>query len=443
MEVFMVVNYINSHYPKPIDSNAVIHGHAGSGDKLIYADRAPYIRITDENEHVVSTDFSIGETRSIKIYFVIKDASETSATPTMIEFAGDVAAEFDQWAPYLMRAYINKAGDKISLHFDEMLDIGSVPQPTDFSLSGASVTSVVYSVYNVQSVNIYNNSLYGGVSKVELALSEPISDVSDLKISYDGTALRDIATVPNEVKPIDSEPVYTAGLSVDSVDVSYNGQYISVKVNNSVYMEESKTLNVILKYGADASTASTLIEGTDYIKDWSSYADGSRMSINLKLVNEPVLTEGHKYFIIIDANGMKDYAGDDIPVIEAIGVPEKMPENEIIPEAVYNSDENEIVLTFPEDISLESSTLAACFFTLTVDGCDYILRDYTYYDIYYRAIRLTQDNIPLAMDSVDRQNAKISYSMAAHPGAGAWDYLILSSGMPYQGFTDVSITVQQ
>ena len=438
MEVFMVVNCINSQ-SKIIDSTAVIHGHAGSGDRLITVDDAPYIKITDEEEHIVSTNLFIDKTRSVKIYFVIKDASETSATPTMIEFTGEVTAELDQWPPYLFNAYINNAGDKVILHFSEELDIASVPQPTDFTLSG---TSVADSVYGVKSVKINNFDSYNRISKVELDLSNPISNVDDLCISYTGEDLRDVAVVPNIAEKIISRRVLTAGLSVKSVDVSHNGQYISIDIDKSVYIEKDKYIKVKLKYGADASSAATLVEGKDYIESSSYASDGNGMEITLKLLKEPNLIEGCKYFITIDPNGLKDYAGDDVPVLSAIGVPNETSESEIVPEVVYQTYSKELLLTFPEDSNMKGSTISACFFVLTANGKEYRLRGKAYYNSYGKFVKLTQANIPLDIDSVDWKNAKISYSLDTHPDVSVWYCLTFVTGMPYQGFENVSITVE-
>jgi len=438
MEVFMVVNYINSNWDT-IDSTAVIHGHSGSGDNLIIVDDAPYIKITDEEEHVVSSNLYIGGNRSVKIYFVIRDTSKTSATPTMIEFTGEITAELDQWPPYLLNAYINNARDKVILHFSEELDTVSVPQPEDFTLSRASVAD---SVYSVQSVNIYNTGNHNGISRVELTLSEPVGDVDDLLVSYNGKNLRDVAAAPNIVNPIVDRSVSAAGLSVKSVDVSHNGQYIWIDIDKSVYMERNKYINVILKYGADASSASTLQEGKDYIESTSYATDGSGMEVTLKLLKEPKLIEGYKYFITIDPNGLKDYAGDDIPVLSAIGVPNETSESEIIPKVVYQTSSKRLLITFPKDSNIKNSGFSACFLVLTVGGKKYNLRGYAFYDSYDNSINLRQENIPLDMDSVDWQNAKISYTLDTHPEVGVWYRLTFMTGMPYQGFNDVSITVE-
>jgi uncharacterized repeat protein (TIGR02543 family) len=442
MEVFIVVTQGNAHLDF-IETNSVIHGHAGKGDDLLHAEKSPYIIIKDENEHVISVDGYFSEDESAKIYFVIKDASKTSAVPTLLEYAikKTTTVGTDRWAPFFEKAYINKAGDKITLYFSEKLDTGSIPQPEDFTLSGASVTSVVYNVYSVERINIYNNDKWR-VGRVELDLSNPIDDATDLRISYTGTALRDCATVPNAAWPIFEQPVHTAALSISDVDVSHNGQYILMNINNWLNVEEGKSFNIRLKYGTDFSTAYPLAAGSYYIDYNDFYIHGRKMAIKLKLINEPVLTEGYKYFITFDAYGLKDLAGDDIPLLTAVGVPRATPESEIIPEVIYDPDVKEILLTFSEGSNLEDRSFSACFFILTVGGREYNLRGYVHYSTYSKAIRLTQDNIPMDMDSVDWQNAKISYTLAVHPGADVWDYLTFTNGMPYQGFTHVPITVQ-
>lgn len=436
MDVFMVINQINGHI-KDIDSNAVIHGHAGSNDDLTYMDEAPYIRIADENEHVITTNVRVTGDRNIKIYFVIKDESKTSAAPTMIEFAKEAVSELDQSAPYFMKAYINNAKDRISLHFNEPLDTDTIIPVSDFTLSidGETVTSAVYEVH-------VSNSDWNRSGKVELLLNEAISDITGLKVSYNGTSIKDRATVPNEAEPIIDETVNEAGLSVNNTVVSHNGQYIAMYLDRSVYMEKGKSFEVTLKYGTDSNNATVLEEGKDYNLNWSVASNGWNMEVRFTLNKEPELVPEGKYFITFDANGLKDFAGDSIPVIEATGIPNATAETDVVPTAVYDRKERELILTFGQDSGLYNTSIACCFFKLTVDGKDYILRDFSYFNEHFGDIRLSQENIPLDMESVDWESAKISYSLDVHPTASEWNRLSFTSGMPYQGFSNVSIEVR-
>jgi len=436
MDVYIVINQVNSHWEE-IDTNAVLHGHAGSGDDVIYADRAPYIRITDEEEHVISTYIYAAGDDSTKIYFVIKDSSMISEIPTMLEFTKEVSAELDSTPPYLMSAYINKARNKISLHFSEKLDTDSVPDPSDFTLTTDDVSgdSVVYEVY---SVDVSNNDWYGS-GRVDLLLSNAIDeeeDIENLRISYEGTALRDNATEPNRVEPMTNREVLMANISVDRVDVSHNGQYIALYLNVSPYIEKKSSFTFTLKYGADSSSA----EDVDFEENWSVAHSGSNMEVKFKLKDEPGLTDGYKYFISFDPGKAKDFAGDDIPVINAVGEPSEVAEAEVIPTAQYDQSQNKIILEFPEDNGLQSSTISACFFTMTVNNQDYILRGHVYFD--GNTIKLDSDNIPLDLDSIDWDNVSISYSLDVHPNADTWDYLTFTSGAPYLGFTNLEIEAQ-
>lgn len=434
MEVFMVVNQVNSQIDR-IDSEAVIHGHAGNDDYLIYVDESPYISITDENEHVLTTNVHVSGSKSIKVYFVIRDSSETSETPTMLEFTKEITTELDQSAPYIIGAYINSARDKISLHFRDEMNTESLPLFSDFTLDGVSVTSVVYGV------EISNNDWLNG-SKVDLVLSEPISDITDLTISYDGDALEDNATEPNIVEPIIGRRINTAALSVDNVSVSHNGQYITMYIDKAVYIEEGRDFDVTLKYGSTESTADVLEEGEDYDLNWSLANDGNNMELVFALYDEPELTEGYKYFITFDANALKDFAGDSVPVLNAEGEPNATAESNIIPEVVYDESDNSLILTYPGDSGLEGSSVAVCYYTLTVDSKDYILRGYSFFNAYGKTLSLSQKNFPLDMGAVDWESAELSYLPEIHTGMDIWSRLSFDSGMPYQGFSNVSITVQ-
>jgi len=439
MDVYMIVNQINSNW-NAVDIDAVLHGHAGTNDRIIQVDKAPFIRIMDEEEHVIPTYLNSAGDKSTKIYFVIKDSSMISETPTMLEFTKEVLAELDSRPPYLMSAYINKTRNKISLHFSEKLNTKSIPDPTDFTLTtrsdSGSVVSVVYEVY---SVDVANNDWYGA-GRVDLMLSGALDedDVKNLRISYDGTALEDNATVPNRVESITNQEVLTAVISDVRVDVSHNGQYIALYLNRSPYIEKNASFNFTLKYGADSLSA----EDVDFEESWSVYHNGKGMEVKFKVKNLPELVDGHKYFISFDPNGLKDFAGDDIPVLDAEGEPAETAEDAVKPTAVYDQSENKVLLRFPEDSGLKSDTISFCFFTIRVNDQDYILRGHGYFN--GNTIKLDMDNIPLDPDSIDweRDNVSISYSLDVHPNAGISNHLTFTSGAPYLGFTDVKIEAQ-
>jgi uncharacterized repeat protein (TIGR02543 family) len=431
MEVFMVINQVNSHV-NDIDVNAVIHGHGGTRDNLIYVDEAPFIRIIDENEHIIPTNVSVSGEKNIKVYFVIRDSSKTSEACTMLEFMEEVTSELDQHSPFPISAYVNGAGNKISLHFAGVLDTNSIPAVNDFILSNGVAVS---------SMSISNSIGYGGsLGRVDLQLSESISNITGLELSYQGTALQDKATVPNKVQAFNRKAVDTASLSVGYVDVSNNGQYITLYIKKSVYLNGGNPTLVTLNYGADSAAASTLIEGQDYMKTGSYSSSGSYMEIRIKLFHEPTLTPGNKYFIAVDANGQKDFAGDYIAVINTEGVPTTTPEASLVPESVVlTTAAKTITITFPAGSGFKASSLSACFFKLAVEGKDYILRGYIYES--NGAIRLTQQNIPFDMGTADWSTAKISYSPNVHPNTFESSYISFASGKPYDGFSDVLITV--
>ena len=427
-EVFMVVNQINSK-DDVTDTTAVIHGHSGTEDNVICVDEAPYINITDTEEHIVTTNVSITGGNEVKIYFVVKDNNETSATPTLLEYSAEAVAELDNLEPYFECAYINSKKDKITLYFDESLDTSSIPDVSDFRLSNGKINSIAV-----------NNYGYRQEGRVELSVSE-ITDINNLTISYTGNKLRDIATTPNEVIELNNESVSEATVSIpkDNVFVSHNGQYINILVNKSLDFDVStERFDLDLKYGEQIENAKILEKDKDYSFTYSYRNDGSSMDIYVKLNSVPQLIAGGKYFITFITNGSKDFAGDTVDNIEVQGIPSATAESSVIPTANYDTNGKKLVLSFPDDCGLEGDVYA-CFFKINNADKEYILRGQCWYREEDDSLTLTSENFPFDPETFDWSSAKISYSLDIHLEASVHDYLIFKSGMPYEGFTDIEI----
>lgn len=427
-EVYMVVNQINSENDIT-DSTAVIHGHSGTEDDIIYIEEAPYINITDTNEHIINTNVTISGEDEVKIYFVVKDNIETSATPTLVEYTAEAVTELDNSAPQFNNAYINSAKDKISIYFYEGLDTSYVPSINDFTLSNGTITEV--------KVSNYDNRNYG---RVELTVSG-ITDNIGLTVSYNGDTLRDAATVPNKVKEIIEEPVEEATVSIpnENVFVSNNGQYIRIKANKVLLFESQKWFDLVLKYGSTFENATELNKDTDYSFTYSWRTDGSSMDIYIKL-NNVTLVDGSKYFITFKPNGLKDLSGDTVNNIDVHGIPSEIKESNVVPlSANYNLSEKVLTINFMGDYGLEGNTYG-CFFKLSDGNKVYTLRGRAWFDEQSSELFVEED-FSFIPKTFDWENAKISYSLDIHPEASVHDIITFISGMPYEGFADVAITV--
>ncbi len=446
-EVYMIVNQTNAQNSKTVSSADVIHGHGSSqNEDIIYINATPYEKISDTNEHTINTNVRLSTDRGAKIYFVVKDGTSTTVTPIMLEYTkGAAAASVDTTAPHFMIAYINEAKTKVTLYFDELLDTSSVPAASSFSVSNDVDPPV-----NPDSVTITREpGDYAREGVVELTFNEALSLEDSLFVYYDqpflGNALQDNATTPNKVESImdgqwQDNTINAVDLTVKSVAVSNDGQYLHVRTNATPWVG---SFDLTLGYGADASTA-TVIDDNSYTENSYYGTDGSFAGYYIKLNDVPSLTPGHQYFITLTpTEDAKDYAGDAITVpIKGAGAP-GMEAAIAAPTAVYSSSEVTLTLTYPSAPQLEGNCFA-CFFTVTNGNVTYNLRDMAY---------LEGDNNDKIIFPNDRigfipaafwSGAAISYgySPTTHTWQNAHDIFTYPSGKPYEGFSDVNVTVQ-
>ncbi len=438
-EIFMVVNQINAQSGGTVSSTDVIHGHgAAQNGHITYIDAAPYIKISDTSEHTIPTGIKLSTDRGAKIYLVVKDSTSTTATPLMLEYAkGTAAASVDTTAPDFMIAYINKSKTKVTLYFDELLDTSSIPAASAFSISSGTDTVNPHSVAIVNEPDAREGT-------VKLTFNEPITLTDSLEVSYtkppSGNAIQDNATTPNKVMGISNESVNTVNMTVKSVTVSNDGQYLFVITNAVPWMTN---FDISVKYGANAGSA-TSISSNDYTENSWYSTNGSGAGYYIIRNTVPSLTSGHKYFVTLTPfAGAVDYAGD---TVTAPLTAEGTPGNEAViaaPTAVYSSNAQTLTLTYPSDLALEGDSFS-CFFTVTNGIVTYNIRHMIY---------LRQDSNTTLTFSTDKINfipedfwsdATISYgyTAATHTWQNANDIFTHPSGKPYEGFSNVRITVQ-
>lgn len=425
-EVFMIINQYNSDTEPSV--NSVIHGHTGEdGYGLVQSDEAAYINVKDTSEHTITTNVTVEGNEDVKVYFAIRDSVKTSESPTLIEFTAEVVSELDNRAPYFYNAYINKEKNRIILYFDEILDNSAIINNSEFSLNRGTILS--------SSIKNYNN----GVGTVVLNVAG-IEDIIGLTITYTGTSLKDTAVAKNSVYPITNKTVYDATISVspDEIYVSSNGQYINIDIDKALFFEPGRDNFIIaLKYGSTVDPG-TLLE--EYELNWSYSNNGSSMQISIKLNEEPILTDGYKYFITIDSNGLNNYAGDSDGVINVEGTPSEVVESSITPTAVYDSAYEMLTITFPLNNGLLDNGVYGCFFKLTSGGKEYILRENTWFD--GDNLFINSSSFPFDQTTFNWTGATISYSLDVHPEASIHDCLTFKSGMPYEGFSDIPVLLK-
>lgn len=440
-EVFMVVNQANAQ-STGVTSTDVIHGH---GDRIGYIDEAPYLLLSDTEEHVIETDVAITANRGVKIYFVVRDSASTTPVPVMLEYAaGAAAAAVDIYAPTLGIAYINQAKTKVILYFHELLDTAAVPDTTAFR-----VTNGTESVQPT-SVAIPAQGTYDRAGVVELAFNAPITLAGELRVHYTqpatGAVLQDTATVPNKVASIDdsyyASTIQTVDMTVDTAETaaSANGQYIHVELNGAPRMGG---FTVTLKYGADEATA-TEVSSSEYNQGCSISGNGDWIAYEFALNDEPTLITGHKYFVTwAPGSDTLDFAGDAVtntlteqanPSAETLaGAPAS---------AVYNATAKTLTLTYAGDTGLIDASYA-CFFTVSKDGVVHNLRGRVYFGSPATTLYFDTDEIGHIPEAF-WTGATLSFGYTAQTHTEfTYSYATFTypSGMPYEGFSDLAITV--
>jgi hypothetical protein len=194
-EVYMVVNVVNGSWKSDVKS--VIGGHSGE-NIIIYVNSWPYFQLgADQVNEVQDFDTGVNITNAnqseAKVEFAIVDSTKnyTSSAVTRIQFDKAVLDSLDTQPPVASTKYINDALDSIYIYYDEKLDSDSIPAAQDFSLSKGQV----------QSVSIVNSTKASGMqpSYVKLNVSGITEgDLANLKVSYNGSAIKDISDAKNE-----------------------------------------------------------------------------------------------------------------------------------------------------------------------------------------------------------------------------------------------------
>ena len=232
--------------------------------------------------------------------------------------------------------------------------------------------------------------------------------------------------------------------TVTDMDVSGNGQYVHVAVDHSYFFADSENDWLLtLKYGTDSDSASA-VNASDYDLGYSYACDGTWVDIYFVLGSAPTLDPGKKYFVDIDSNGLKDYAGDAIAALSANGAPQNEGNSVTISAVTYDSAGHTLTIDFDGDPGLTSNGYC-CLFTLkAADGTEYTLRGNTFLDFDNvhgkSSIVLDESAFPFDADEFNWTGAQIKYSLDNHPSANSYEVFSFPSGMPYSGFDYITIT---
>lgn len=352
LEVFMVVNQMNSYFDTDVTS--VLHGHVGK-DTIIWPDAIPYVKLENTEEITINTDVIIDGENDVKILFVLKNSDGTSTEPIEVKFTGEITKEVDAVAPKICSAYINAARDTIYLH-SGLLDHNSVPDASAFTLTTGQVTAVSILNEDTRSTSCIKLSVSGITD----------ADLSGLCIAYTAPTnnpLQDTATTPNQVESFDQLKVETATISITEAHVSADGKYIYLKTENCQYNNGDFIVTATTNSGSTISYN---------IQSFGHSFGGSHGEFSL-LADDAALSAGETITIqLTPSSGMIDYAMD--AVTQPITTTATTADTALaMKTATYDSTKKVLTIEFDGDLS--DDWVYGCNFTLIApDGTEYVIR---------------------------------------------------------------------
>ena len=434
VEVYMIVNQINSHKDASVIS--VLHGHSGNNDEMIDVDNAPYLKLTDGEEHTIETGVAVYGDSDIRVDFALKDAAGTSDAVTTVTYTAALVAEVDEVPPHVMSAYLNAARDTIYLHIQDALDTTSVPDASAFAITGvegASISTVQLTQRGDLQDWVKNRAYLIKLSVIGIA---PDADISGLRVRYtkpNQNPIQDTATVPNAMGNAEWA-VKTASIALEptNVQVSSDGQYIYFETTNSDYFFTNANSFKVTVKNAES-------EEIRYTSSWSFANDGSYAQCWMVRENGPSLSAGKTVTLTLTpSEGMVDYAMD--PVTEAITATGTAAEASMqISSAAYD-DLMQRLTVMIGGAPIQGSICACSFQLIDAEGNAYTLRGSAGVWPNESGVRdrlvFSAGNMPVA----PQDGWQLRYAVQ-HENADAYDIITELSGKPMAEQT-VSITMQ-
>ena len=405
VEAYMVVNQRNGH--RNADVDAVLHGHSGE-NFILQADAAPYLRLTDGEEHTIQTNVRVDGTRDIKVHFVLKDSGKTSETVTTVKYTGAVVQEVDKSAPWPLSAYINKALDAVYVYLDGNVDVNSVPASSAFTLSGVDGASV-----NVKKVEIHeaeaNRQYY---VKLDVYGINKDTDISKMTVTYtkpETNPIQDTATTPNVTEGFTrSVQKATISLEAQNVHISADGKYLSFKTKNCEYFYDNAADD---SFDVEVTSNGQTLNYQEADISWTNGGGPSEYWLKLADNTAAPQTGDQVTVTLKPQTNVKDFAMDKHEEVlnATVTVPDEAAALKIA-SAVYDATNEKLTVTFSG--SKSSSLPAACCFQLVNGGQVYGLRGNPTKDR-WGGVVFSAENMPVLPSSgwqlryeVQHENAK-------------------------------------
>lgn len=370
-EVYMVVNVGNGRWES--DVKAVLEGHAGKNNDVIYVDKWPYFELNESQVNEVQ-DFDTGVTLAdrnsgeARVEFVIVDKTKnyTSANVTTVRFDQAVVGALDIYPPNSYTKYINNALDTIYIFYNEKINANAVPLTGDFVLSTGKVEAI--SIYN------YDKDWGMTPSYVKLTVSGiTTADLKELKVSYNGNAIEDLSDARNKALTYKNAGVLSIDEGFKRVTISSDRKSIIAELEPGWNSMDNMDQDLNASVGS-RSRFNIEIAGHGSFSPSSATYSYSTTDLEYTLKFETPLPEGAAV-LKFNTSGIVNWAKDLYPAELVSESVQQIPDPGT-PTAVYSSSKGTISLTFADGFEFNYASLAAGM-VLKVDGVEYALRGFT------------------------------------------------------------------
>lgn len=436
-KIYNLVTDYNTNWDATTE--AVLHGHLGvvneQTHETVSTEYYDFLKITDAKEYAVEyklMDHVISD--GLTTYSVIDCDGKVSDTPTKIAFDRDTATSVVKNKVYVSDVYINKAKDTVYLYLRSELDQTTVTSAAAFTIkkNGQTLNDIRISKMELMSKTGEKSGPY--VACIKLSLNKALDDSTvNYSLYYAGTEITD--TVGNPLETFDRS-LMTVSDGIKNAYTSQDGQYVSFEV--PVYQWMSYTT-----YQEIQDDLGVYVDGKQINqKNWSySWSIGD---MNIR-VHDTSLTNSKKVELkSVSGKTLYTAAGDKLNNLSANL--EKDSEGSIS-SAVYEKENNKIVLTLTENSSFERGFgFYDCNFMVKIAGKEYRLRGNSYVRPSNAGyiIEIDKDNLKhLDLSEVSEFSIKYAPIISADERTNDWnDLFAYNSGKPVDATDYIPVTIQ-
>lgn len=425
-KIYNLVTSYNTNWDATTE--AVLHGHLGIvNDKThetIYTEYCDFLKITDAKEY--SVDYEIIDDEGLATYSVIDCDGKVSETPTKIAFDRDTTASVVKNKVYASSVCINNAKNAIYLYVRSELDETTVTSSAAFTIKKDGVTLEDTKISKIELLDnaTENKSSY---ACIKLSLNKALDDnYANYYLCYNGTEITD--TTGNPLETFERYLVKESNEIINAY-VSQDGQYISCVIPVYQWMTYAS-------YQEFHDDLGIYVDGKQ-ITDWSCSWSVGIMEIR---IHDTSLTDA-KTIEVKSISGKTLYtaAGDKLDNLSASLQKDK---EGFITSAVYEKENNKIVLTLTEDSSFSGSNFFDCNFMVKIAGKEYRLRGRSYIrnDKEKCKIEIGENNLK-HLDLSEVTELSIKYAPIILD-SNINDVLIYNSGKPVAATDYIPVAIQ-